>query len=115
MMSFSCEARVVSDVVTISHRAVCVQIEGELDLASSPQLKRTLEREVSAGNDVVLDLSGVQFMDCGGLHAILWAASQARCNGVHLKRTSPLAAQVRRLLEMADVQDALPVVPDEAE
>ena len=114
-MSSQSGVQVVSHVVAISRRAVRVEVEGELDLASSPQLERVLNREIAAGNDVVLDLSRVEFMDCSGLRAILWAASESRCNGRQLKRTSSSSAQVRRLIEMAGVGDALPVVFDEGE
>lgn len=114
-MSSPSGAQVLSHVVAIGHGVVRVQVEGELDLASSPQLEHLLEREISAGNDVMLDLSRVEFIDCSGLRAILWAASESRCNGRQLKRTSASSAQVRRLIEMAGVGDALPVVPDEGE
>ena len=114
-MSSPSGAQVVSHVVAISHRAVRVVVEGELDLASSLQLEALLGREISAGHDVVLDLSRVEFMDCSGLRAILCAARASRCNGRQLKRTASSSAQVRRLIEVAGVADALPVVLDEGE
>jgi anti-sigma B factor antagonist len=115
LMSSPTGVQVVSHVVAIGHHAVRVVVEGELDLASSPQLEQLLGREISAGNDVQLDLSRVEFMDCQGLRAILWAASESRCNGRRLTRTSRSSAQVRRLIEIAGAADALPVVLDEGE
>jgi anti-anti-sigma factor len=91
---------------------VRVRVEGELDLADAPGLEELLKHEISAGNEVVLDLCDLTFMDCAGLHAILAAADEAHCNGGELKMTGSLRAQVRRLIELAHVQDAFDSIPD---
>lgn len=55
---------------------------GELDLASAPQLNRELLNAEAAGEKhLMIDLSGLQFMDSTGLHALLRAHQRSRQNG----------------------------------
>jgi anti-anti-sigma factor len=109
-MSSPPAASVAIEVVATCDRVVRVKVAGELDLASAPGLEELLRRELSAGGQVVLDLSGLEFMDCSGLQAILVAAREARRAGAELKRTAVLPKLVHRLLELADVD--LPVSRD---
>jgi anti-anti-sigma factor len=111
-MSSPPAASVAIEVVATCDRVVRVKVAGELDLASAPGLEELLRRELSAGGQVVLDLSGLEFMDCSGLHAILSATRHARRNGGQLKRTAALPKQARRLLELAGAENALAVSPD---
>ena len=43
---------------------------GELDLASAPELERVLEALITGPLAVVVDLSGLTFVDCAGLRPI---------------------------------------------
>lgn len=62
--------------------ALVLSLYGELDLASAPQLNRELLSAESAGEkNVVIDLSGLQFMDSTGLHALLSAHQRSCANG----------------------------------
>lgn len=55
-------------------RAVVVAVEGDLDLASAPQLKETLANLFRSGfGRLVLDFSGVAFMDSTGLSVLIGA------------------------------------------
>jgi anti-anti-sigma factor len=62
--------------------AAWVQVAGELDIATSPQLEQTL-REPRA-HLVVLDLRELAFMDSSGVHAIVNASARARQLGRRL-------------------------------
>src|SRR5437588_1700708 len=53
--------------------AVRVEVVGELDLSTAPELEHALHREIAAGNEVVLDLGAVTFIDSTGLHTIVCA------------------------------------------
>jgi anti-anti-sigma factor len=55
-----------------------VSAEGELDLSSSPALARELSdaRESDAAR-ILLDLSGLTFVDCAGLRVILCTHARA--------------------------------------
>jgi|SRR5579884_4198317 len=90
-----------------------VLVEGEIDLMTSPQLKSALEQELSTGEQVILDLSGVQFIDSSGLQAIL-IALQATADDGKLKISSRLPAQAHRLFELVGILEQLPLVDDDA-
>ena len=51
--------------------AAWVHVAGELDIATTPQLERTLRETQQGARLVVLDLRAVTFMDCAGVHAIV--------------------------------------------
>jgi anti-sigma B factor antagonist len=55
-----------------SEGALTISLSGELDVASAQMLEETLLDGCSSGaSEIVLDLSGVEFMDSTGLSAIL--------------------------------------------
>lgn len=58
--------------------ALCVVGFGELDIAGCRQLGRTLRRAVARYDRVVLDLSGLDFIDSCGVRCISEAALHAR-------------------------------------
>ena len=56
-----------------------LEVRGELDMATSPQLRQILLRLVEAGDrQVVVDLAGVSFMDSSGLGALVEAYKALR-------------------------------------
>jgi anti-sigma B factor antagonist len=77
-----------------------VALYGELDLASSPSLERELLGADSETLDrVVIDLSGLEFIDCSGLHVILRAKERFREDGRQLSLLRGPRA-VQRLFEL---------------
>jgi anti-anti-sigma factor len=84
---------------------VRVEVEGELDLATAPQLEELLRRELDAVGLVVLDLSGVSFMDSSGLHAIITMIRAANEDGTRLRIAGSMLPQVQRLVEITGLQD----------
>jgi anti-sigma B factor antagonist len=62
--------------------AAWVHVAGALDIATTPQLARTLRE--SHARLVVLDLRELEFMDCSGVHAIVDASRRARQLGRRL-------------------------------
>jgi anti-sigma B factor antagonist len=73
------------------------QLEGELDMATAGDLAEYL-RETEKGPDVMLDFSGISFMDSSGLRVILEAAADR--NGGALVILHP-TAQVQRVLDIS--------------
>jgi anti-anti-sigma regulatory factor len=61
--------------------SVRVCLVGELDAAEAPVLQGALRRLESEGSDVLLDVSGLSFMDLFGLHLIEEAVDAARQGG----------------------------------
>lgn len=96
--------------------SVCVRLEGELDLATAPQLADALRAAQRDGRPVVLDLRDLVFMDCAGMHVVLDASRRARLAGrrmivVRGGRQVDLvfsATQSSPLLEMVDLDPAEP-------
>jgi anti-sigma B factor antagonist len=58
-----------------------VQVVGEIDVYTAPQLRERLDAEIDAGRyDLVVDLSGVSFMDSTGLGVLVGRLKQNRLN-----------------------------------
>jgi anti-sigma B factor antagonist len=72
-------------------------LEGELDMASAGDVLAALQ-DAPADGDLVLDLSGLSFMDSSGLRMVLQLAN-GRADGVVVLR-NPTPA-VNRILEIA--------------
>ncbi|MFZ0089010.1 MAG: STAS domain-containing protein [Solirubrobacteraceae bacterium] len=86
-------------------RGVALQLRGELDLSSAPELKRRLADIAGASpGRLLIDLSELEFMDSSGLALIIQAEHTARANG-HQLRLAPGPPQVQRLLELTRTLD----------
>jgi len=83
-----------------------VHIVGELDIATTPQLELTLREALSQARLVVLDLSGVAFIDGAGVHAIVNATVRARQAGRRLVLLSG-PAHVERLFDLTGAAEHL--------
>lgn len=83
-----------------------IALDGELDLASAPELERELrEAEGGAPARIVIDLSGLGFMDSTGLQALLRARERAGTGTYELAlRRGP--HQVQRVFELTKTVDA---------
>jgi anti-anti-sigma factor len=77
-----------------------LDLDGEIDLATSPLLDQRLTK-VTDGKNVVLDCSAVAFLDSSGLRVMLRHADRlARAGGsLRVRRPSPA---VRQLLRVAN-------------
>jgi anti-anti-sigma factor len=84
----------------IGHQGVAwVQVAGELDPATSPQFRRTLEEAQRAVGLVVLDLRELSFIDSSGVHVVLDVADDARRKLLIVRGP----AQVDRTLMLAKI------------
>jgi anti-anti-sigma factor len=94
-------------------RRVVVTIRGELDLATAPELETALLERLDAGQEVVLDLRELQFMDSSGLRVLVTAHARAADGGPRFAIVRPLAGtEVAKILEIAGVQQQLHVVEE---
>jgi anti-sigma B factor antagonist len=86
--------------------AVLIVLQGELDLASAPDLERELKAaEGTNPSRVTIDLSGLGFMDSTGLQALLRARERAGSATYELTlRRGP--HQVQRVFELTRTIDA---------
>jgi anti-sigma B factor antagonist len=78
---------------------------GELDIATAPQLERTIRELLSSGFDhIVVDLAGVEFLDSTGLRLILSLHAAAAADGYRF-RLRPGPPAVQRLFELTGTLD----------
>jgi len=86
--------------ITSVRRPAGLRVAGEIDLETVPVLDLALEPLLEAGNDVVLDLAELTFIDVTGVRALARTASQLRSAGLqlHLVRVS---ANVRLLFGLS--------------
>ena len=90
----------LSVATTTHHSAVTFTLAGELDAHTAPRLARTVNRALLHGNDVLLDLSQIEFIDSAGLGAMRAGVRTARANGRRLTINADLPPPVRRLMEL---------------
>ncbi len=81
-----------------------VHVAGELDMATAPELERTLRGVRSQARLVVLDLRELAFTDVSGLHAIVDASISAtqRDSRLVLVRPPPDVDRTFRLIRSCD-------------
>ncbi len=86
-------------------------VTGELDLATVPQVRQAVVELLASSNGVpmlVLDLSGVDFIDSSGLGSVLGAMRRARAANGEV-RAVVCAPHVRSLFEITGLDRLLPV------
>ena len=84
-----------------------VAISGEVDVCTEAPLQQALLRIIrERGARLMLDLSGVSFMDCAGLRTILATRSRTEMRGGFL-RLIAVSAAVRRIIELTGAHEAL--------
>jgi anti-sigma B factor antagonist len=81
-----------------------ISVAGEVDLATSAELVECVQ--ANADRDVILDLSGVAFLDSAGIRALVRSYRLVHDSGYTL-RTSGEPDNVRKVLEIVGVLDTL--------
>jgi anti-sigma B factor antagonist len=84
-----------------------IVIRGPLDFATAAQHIDALADATCGADAVLVDLSECDFLDSSGLALLVRSAQRATRNGGALQLLAPSRA-VRRLLEFARLEDALP-------
>jgi anti-anti-sigma factor len=83
---------------------------GELDISTVGELTTVVERECSSQADLVVDLSGLSFLDCAGLRILLYAHALANSNGSSL-RLIPGPTMVQRVFHLTGLQHRFRFIP----
>ena len=82
----------------------CV-LSGELDLASEEAVAAELTRRLAENPALlIVDLSGLEFIDSTGLRVLLTARNTAGTNGTQLLLTTPPPA-IQRVFDVANVTE----------
>jgi len=79
-----------------SGHAPLATVSGEVDVSSAAELRDGLTELIAKGSSVVVDLTGVGFLDSTGLGALVSARKAAEDHGVHL----PLVCSSERILKL---------------
>ena len=90
-----------------------IQLMGELDLATAPQLRAVIGGVVLDASEVVIDLDGVEFMDSSGLACILECQEACQRGGATFLLI-PGKPQTTRLFEITGLLDKLPFTEESA-
>jgi anti-sigma B factor antagonist len=87
-----------------------IRLFGELDLASAGAVQAELERaEAGDARSLLLDLSGLTFMDSTGVRLVVTAHARSRADADRLALVRGPAA-VQRVFEICGVDGLLPFV-----
>jgi anti-anti-sigma factor len=87
---------------------VRVRPVGALDVSTAPVLRGKVEELRAAGfKRVLLDLSGLEFMDSSGVHLTLALDAEARSDGFTLG-LAPGPEPVQRLFALTETMERLP-------
>jgi anti-sigma B factor antagonist len=88
--------------------AVVVNLRGDLDFGTGPDFRACLSDVVDRATDVVVDLSGVAFLDPAGLAALLGARKEAARCGASLTLRAP-PRRIARILATSGADRLVPV------
>ncbi len=94
--------------------AAIVTLSGDVDLESSPRVRSALLECVKSKSNVVVDMSGVDYIDSSGVASLVEAFQTARKNGTAfvLAKVSDAAL---RVLELARLDKVFTIVAEVAD
>ena len=82
---------------------VIFKLTGKLNMVHAPAVRQELSDQISAGhNKIVIDMSGVDFMDSSGLGALINGLKGARQAGGDLRIAAPVE-QVKLVLKLTNL------------
>ena len=85
-----------------------VILDGEIDIATAPAIRRSLIAAISGGDvHLAVDMSGVTFIGAAGIGVLVAAANRAREAGGCLSLLAP-SPQVQQLLDVLHLDGILP-------
>jgi anti-anti-sigma factor len=90
--------------------AICLAVAGELDLASVASFLGSLKKASDAGDDIVLDLSGLKYIDSSGINALLDAQHRFSRTGQRIVMAA-VSPRIQRILEIITLEKVIPVYP----
>ncbi len=94
--------------------AVVVPRTEFLDASSAEEFKRAIASTLEAYKKIVLDVSGIQFVDSAGLGALLSCLRKAASGGGDLKICG-LTKPVRSVFEIARLHRVFDIYPNQAD
>ena len=102
-----------------SGTVVIAELSGEIDMSNATELGAAMLAQLRAGESLglVIDLSGVTYLDSAGIHVIYGIRERLRTRGMKLRLVVPPSALIMDALRLTGVTEAVPVDDgaDEAE
>jgi stage II sporulation protein AA (anti-sigma F factor antagonist) len=95
---------------TLDSDVLLVTAEGEVDMSTSPRLLDAVNAVSEVVRLVIIDLTQVTFLDSSGLNTLVRAQRQLAPRGIALRIVSPSDRVVRRVFEIAHLEDELTLV-----
>jgi anti-sigma B factor antagonist len=101
--------------VSVEHAGTTaiVRLAGELDLATAPQVTEALRGLEPSCDRVILDLTGLEFIDSTGLRLAVTEHSRASDDGFEFV-IAGAAGAVLKVLRLTGLDVTLPLAPDVA-
>jgi anti-sigma B factor antagonist len=91
-----------------------LRIHGDITSASDGDLTAAYARAIDAGaSTVILDLSGLEYMNSGGIGLLVTLLVRAQRGGAHLMATG-LSEHYRQIFELTRLDEAIAIHDDEA-
>ena len=100
-----------STEVSESNGATVIYVRGEIDMATAGRLRDAIEPHLGPAQMMILDLSGVVFMDSQCLHVLLQARGTLTADGGSLVLRNPSRA-ARNLLSRVEAERFLEIEAD---
>jgi anti-anti-sigma factor len=100
---FDARTALDSDVLT-------VEAVGEVDMSTAPRLVEIVDTVSDVVRLVIIDLTQVSFLDSSGLNALVKAQRRLGTRGIALRIVSPSNHIVRRVFQIAHLEDELTIV-----
>ena len=101
------------DQTTMDSGIVVVQPTGRLNMTAARMLREELHTLIESGQDrLVVDLSGIEFIDSSGLGALISGLRAARKTGGDLRIAAP-NRQATTVLELTNLNRVLRVAPSQ--
>jgi len=104
-------------LTTVVHHGghwVVVEARGEVDADTAPLLRRACIDALAEHRHIVIDLSGVTFLDSAGLSVLVGTMRRATTDGgaMRVVATSPAVLRVLRITALDEVFDLRATVAD---
>ena len=92
--------------VQVEDGAIVIYVSGEIDIATCGRLRDAIEPHMGPAQMIVLDLSGVRFMDSSAITVLVQARGTLTADGGSLMLRNPSSA-AHRVLSILHLEDVL--------
>jgi anti-sigma B factor antagonist len=95
---------------TLTPTAVVVMLSGDLDLATAPELRNTLQEALTERKHLILDMADLRFLDSTGIGVLVRIHKKAIASGGVLAFAA-VPPNVTKILEVTCLDRIFPVYP----